>query len=242
MIMRILVLSAVLLSLAAGCTKGNDSTVIAKVNQTKITVSDFKKQLEGLDNLQLEQAAATDPKARKEFLDDLIGIELVVQEAKKQGLDKDPSYKKSMDNIKKDYEEAKTRLERRYHDAARNELFRALLKKELADKASKIEQPTDKEVRDFYNKNADKMVGMGGKKIPLKDVERQIKDRLMQEKQRDLYLAYLKDLRDKAKVTVDDKGMEALASALTAPTMSFQPTLPPASSGEKKSGGPTTSK
>ncbi len=234
MMMRILAISAVLLSLAAGCTKGGDSTVIAKVNQTKITVGDFKKQLEGLDNLQLEQAAATDPKARKEFLEDLIGIELVVQEAKRQGLDKDATYKKSLESIKKDYEETKKRLERRYQDAARNELFRALLKKELADKAAKLEQPSDKDVRDFYTKNADKMVGMDGKKIALKDVERQIKDRLMQEKQRDLYLAYLKSLRDKARVTVDEKNLDALASALSAPSVSFQPATPPAPAAKKE--------
>ncbi len=235
MMMRILAISTVLLSLAVGCTRGGDSTVIAKVNQTKITVGDFKKQLEGLDNLQLEQAAATDPKARKEFLEDLIGIELVVQEAKRQGLDKDASYKKSLESIKKDYEETKKRLERRYRDAARNELFRALLKKELSDKAAKLEQPSDKDVRDFYNKNSDKMVGIDGKKIALKDVERQIRDRLMQEKQRDLYLAYLKSLRDKARVTVDEKNLDVLASALSAPTVSFQPTTPPAPA-EKKGG------
>jgi len=236
MMMRILAIGAVLLSLAAGCTRGSDSTVIAKVNQTKITVGDFKKQLESLDNLQMEQAAATDPKARKEFLEDLIGIELVVQEAKREGLDKDPAYKKSMESMKKDYEDAKRRLERRYQDAARNELFRTMLKKELADKATKLEPPTDKEVKDFYNKNIDKMTGMGGKKLALKDVERQIKDRLMQEKQRDLYLNYLKTLREKAKVTVDEKGMDALASALTAPSASFQPTMPP-QAGEKKDSG-----
>lgn len=237
--MRIVAIGAVLLSLVAGCTKGGDGTVIAKVNQTRITVADFKKQLEGLDNLQVEQAAATDPKARKEFLEDLIGIELVVQEAKRQGLDKDAAYKKSLEGIKKDYEDAKKRLERRYQDAARNELFRSLLKKELADRATKLQPPTDKDVRDFYNKNVDKMVAMGGRKIALKDVERQIKDRLMQERQRDLYLDYLKSLRDKANVTVDEKGMEALASALTAPSVSFQPTTPPAAQPEKKAGEAT---
>jgi len=58
---------------ATGCTKGSDNAVLAKVNQTKITASDFKRQLEGLDNVQLEQAVVTDAKARKEFLEDLIG-------------------------------------------------------------------------------------------------------------------------------------------------------------------------
>ena len=237
--MRIWIIAVItlLFVVVAGCTKGGDKTVVAKVNQTRITVGEYKKQLEGLDNLQFEQAAATDPKARKEFLEDLIGIELVVQEAKRQGLDREAEYKKSLETIKKDYEEAKRRLDRRYQDASRNELFRTLLKKELAEKAKNLSEPTDKEVRDFYAKNADKMVALGGKKIPLKDVERQIKERLMQEKQRELYLSYLKSLRDKAKVTVDEKGLEVLASSLTTPTVSFQPTMPPASAAAPKDAG-----
>jgi peptidyl-prolyl cis-trans isomerase C len=199
---------------AAGCSKTSDNTVIARVNQTKITAGDYKRQLEGLDNFQMEQTVATDEKARTEFLEDLIGIELVLQEAKRQGLDKDPEYKKTLDSIKKDYEEAKRRLAKRYQDASKNELFKVLLKKELADKAAKLEPPTDKEIRDFYEKNRDKMVGMDGKRYSFKDVEPQIKSRLMQEKQRDLYLAYIKSLRDKAKVTVDEKALDALASSL----------------------------
>jgi peptidyl-prolyl cis-trans isomerase C len=229
MMKRLIVVVSVFLSLGVvGCTRGGDNTVIAKVNQSRITVGEFKKQLDSLDNLQFEQAAATDPKARKDFLEDLIGIELVVQEAKRQGLDRDAEYKKSLEAIKKDYEESKKRLERRYQEAARNELFRELLKKELAAKAKSLPEPTDKEIRDFYDKNVDKLSVMSGKKVPLKDVERQIKDRLMQEKQRDLYLAYLKELREKSQVTIDEKGMEVLAASLTAPTLSLQPTLQPA--------------
>jgi peptidyl-prolyl cis-trans isomerase C len=214
MMKHFLAVAAIAILGAAGCSKTSDNTVIARVNQTKITAGDYKRQLEGLDNFQMEQTVATDEKARTEFLEDLIGIELVLQEAKRQGLDKDPEYKKTLDSIKKDYEEAKRRLAKRYQDASKNELFKVLLKKELADKAAKLEPPTDKEIRDFYEKNRDKMVGMDGKRYSFKDVEPQIKSRLMQEKQRDLYLAYIKSLRDKAKVTVDEKALDALASSL----------------------------
>lgn len=218
-----------------GCSKGGDTAVIARVNQTKITGADYKRQLEGLDNFQMEQAVATDTAARKEFLDDLIGIELVLQEAKRQGLDKDADFKKSQEAVKKEYEETKKRLEKRYQDAARNELFKALLKKELADKAGKLAPPTDKETRSFYDKNAAKMVTLDGKRLAYKDVEPQIKQRLFQEKQRDLYLDYIKGLRDKAKVTVDDKALDALASSL-AGTVTLQVPQQPgaAAKGETK--------
>ena len=63
----------------SGCTKGQDGAVVAKVNRSAITTSDFKKQIEELAP-QMQQAVMADPKARKEFLDDLIGI--VLEETK----------------------------------------------------------------------------------------------------------------------------------------------------------------
>jgi recombinational DNA repair ATPase RecF len=62
----------------SGCNKGQDGAVLAKVNRGAITVSDFKKQIEELAP-QMQQAVVADPKARRDFLDDLIGIELVIQ-------------------------------------------------------------------------------------------------------------------------------------------------------------------
>jgi hypothetical protein len=210
-----------------GCSKGDDRAVVARVGQTKITVGDYKRQLEGLENFQMEQAVATDAAARKEFLEDLIGIELVLQEAKRQGLDKDADYKKTMDAIKKEYDETKQRLEKRYREAGRNELFKVVLKKELADRAAKLDPPTDKEISDFYVKNREKMITMDGKRIPLKDVAPQIKNRLLQEKQRDLYLAYIKGLREKANVKVEEKVLDAMASSLSVTATLQVPQLTP---------------
>ena len=104
-----------------GCNKGTNSTVLAKVNRGTITEVDFKKQLEDLTP-QMQQAVATDPKARREFLDDLVGIELVIQEAKRQGLDKDADFKKRQDMMRKE-------LEHRVQEDAKNELFNAVLEK-----------------------------------------------------------------------------------------------------------------
>ncbi|HUJ17193.1 MAG TPA: SurA N-terminal domain-containing protein [Nitrospirota bacterium] len=193
-----------------GCSKGPDSAVIARVNRAKITAADFKRQIEGLDNFQMEQSVASDPKSRKEFLDDLIGIEVVLQEARRQGLDKDPDFKKRQEMLKKE-------MERRVQDDYRNELFNSLLKKELSDKLNKVAQPTDDEVKDYYNKNADKMRTPDGKKLAFKDVEPQLKRRLLAEKQRDLYLEYAKALRAKATITVDEKALDEAAASLQRP-------------------------
>jgi peptidyl-prolyl cis-trans isomerase C len=195
---------------ATGCSKAtssSDNAVLAKINRSTITTSEFKKQLEELAP-QMQQAVMSDPKARKEFLEDLIGIELVLQEAKRQGLDKDAEFKKRQDMLKKE-------LERRVQEDSKNELFNTVLKKEIGEKMSKIAAPTDDEVLDYFNKNRDKINTAAGKKVSLKEVGPQLKMRLTQEKRRDLYLEYAKGLKAKAKITIDDKALEQAATALS---------------------------
>ncbi len=195
---------------AAGCTKSSsDGAVLARVNRGTITVSDFKKQIDDLAP-QMRQAVATDAKARKDFLDDLIGIELVIQEAKRQGLDKDAEFKKRQEMLRKE-------LERRIQDDAKNELFNNLLKKEIGDKLAKVAAPTDQEVRDYYTKNKDKIDTAVGKKVNFKEIEPQLKMRLLQERRRDLYLEYAKNLKAKAKISVDDKALDEATASLMQP-------------------------
>ncbi len=212
----------------AGCSKSSDSAVLARVNRSKITAADFKRQLEDLQP-QMQQAVANDPKARKEFLEDLIGIELVLQEARRQGLDKDAEFKKRQEMLKKE-------MERRVQDDAKNELFNTLLKKELADKLKTIAEPAAQDVRDYYNKNLDKMRGADGKKLAFKDIEPQLKRRMLAEKQRDLYLEYSKGLRAKAKITIDDKALDSTAGSLAQPALpgGLELQTPQAPKAEKK--------
>jgi len=191
----------------SGCNKGQDGAVLAKVNRGAITVSDFKKQIEELAP-QMQQAVVADPKARRDFLDDLIGIELVIQEAKRQGLDKDADYKKRQEQLKKE-------LERRVQEEAKNDLFNSLLKKELGDKMSKVTPPTDQEVQDYFNQNKDKIFQAAGKQIKFKDIEPQLKLRMTQEKRREVYVAFAKGLKAKAKISVDDKAMDTAMAELT---------------------------
>ncbi|MFA5072852.1 MAG: SurA N-terminal domain-containing protein [Nitrospirota bacterium] len=191
------------------CKKGPDNTVLAKVNRTTITAADFKKQFEDLTP-QMQQAVLMDQKLRKDYLEDLIGIELVVQEAKKQGLDKEAEFKKNMEARKKKVEEYKKQLDQQLQTATRDELFNTMLKKDLGEKLKNLPPPTDKEARDFYNKNKDKLKSQDGKPISYKDIEPQIKMRLMQEKQRPLYMEYTKALRDKASISVDEKALETV--------------------------------
>jgi len=192
-----------------GCNKGTNGAVLAKVNRGTITEADFKKQLEDLTP-QMQQAVASDAKARREFLDDLVGIELVIQEAKRQGLDKDAEFKKRQEMMKKE-------LEHRVQEDAKNELFNAVLKKEIGDKMSKVPEPSAQEVRDYYDKNKDKIKNSAGKPLSLKEVEPQLKTRLMQERRRDVYIEYAKSLRDKAKIDVNEKALDAAMASIAQP-------------------------
>jgi peptidyl-prolyl cis-trans isomerase C len=205
-----LVIGSSLLALvvaATGCNKMSDGAVLAHVNRGTITSSDFKKQVEELQP-QMQQAVINDPKARREFLDDLIGIELVIQEAKQQGLDKNAEYKKRQEMLKKE-------LEHRMQEDAKNELFNTVLKKEIGDKLAKIVPPTDQEVREYYNTNKDKIAQAVGKQVSLKEIEPQLKLRIMQEKRRDLYVEYARGLREKSKISVDDKALDAVVSDMS---------------------------
>ena len=210
-----------------GCTKNADNAVVAKVNNAKITAADFKKQLNDLQP-QMQMAVSSDPKARKEFLEDLIGIELVLQEARRLKLDKDPAFMKKQEELEKE-------MKQRIQDAAKNELFNALLKKELLDK---IKQPTDEEVKAYYTAHREEIrKAAGGKDLSWKEAEAQgLKRYVFQINQREAYLEYSKALKAKAKISVDDKALDALVSSLTQPptTGTLPLIMPPAGKEEKK--------
>jgi len=208
--MRKLLVAGLLIAMLAfiGCGKGSDSTVLAKIGRTKITVGDFKKQVDALPP-QMQQAVTSDPRARKDFLNDLIGIEVVLQEAKRQGLDKDAEFKKKQEQYRKD-------KEREIEEGLKNELFNSLLKKEIANK---VAVPTDREVKEYYNKHKNEMRTPDGKILSFKAAEPQLKSWLFNKKQREVYLAYAQGLKAKAKITIDDKALDALSSTLSQPSV-----------------------
>ncbi len=204
---KILILAPVLFFLAlAGCSKDSNNVVLAKINRTKITIGDFQKQIADLPP-QLKQAVAVDPKARQDFLDDLIGIEVVLQEARRQGLHKDEAFVKKQKLFKQE-------MERRLEEQMKNELFNGLFKKELEGKITPV---TDKEVKAYYTEHKKEMRTADGKRMSLKDAAPQLKAWLKQKKQREAYMEYAKELKAKAKITIDEKAMATLSKSLSEP-------------------------
>jgi hypothetical protein len=199
---------ALALALAlAGCNKGTDSAVLAKVNRTTITIADFKKQAQDLDP-QVQPIVATDAKARREYLDQLVGYEVALQEAKRLGLDKDAEYKKRVATFREE-------MERKVQEATKFELLANLVKKELANK---VTAPTDQEVKDYYTKNITRMRTADGRKVSLEQAAPVIKDRMANERQRNAFVDYVKSLKAKATISIDEKVLASLGTDTAAPS------------------------
>jgi len=106
--------------------------VLAEVNGTSITTDDFKKEMENLPPY-LKPMTET-PEGKKEMLETMVIRELIVQQAKKDGVDKSPVVAEKLEDIKK-------RL-----------VVEAYLKKKVEEQSN----ISDADLQKFYNENKDK--------------------------------------------------------------------------------------
>ncbi|MFN7729760.1 MAG: peptidylprolyl isomerase [Bdellovibrio sp.] len=111
----------------SGCiafAQANKDQAVAVVGTKKITVEEFNRKFNEVRNM------AVNPPTKSQFLEDLVRYELGVQEAERRNLEKDPIVQ----------------------DRMKQELYKALLEKELADRVNKI-TVNDKEMEAYYKKN-----------------------------------------------------------------------------------------
>lgn len=95
----ILLATAVLLVLAASfCGKGPEDgqqKIVATVNDYQVTLDDFHRQLNA--ELEFTPEVKLTRAVRKHFLEELIRKELMIQEAKRRGLDTEPDFVRAME-------------------------------------------------------------------------------------------------------------------------------------------------
>ena len=138
------VLTAVLILafvLVLGCSKKDSKNYVAKAGDTIITKEDLDKEIAGLPDFAkklFENGAGIE-----NLVDEIINREILYQEAKKKGYEKDPMYSSRMENAKKAI------------------LINYLLEKEVDKKAVVSEQ----EIKDFYEKNKN-LLKQDGKVVP----------------------------------------------------------------------------
>ena len=121
-------------SILSGCEQKGKSTgpALVKVGKSEITRDDFLKEISRIPEWAREQFSGKEGKEK--LLDEIIKRELVYQDAKRMKLDKDPEYLEKVKEFEK------------------MTLISIILKKEVEDKA-KVD---DAEVKEFFDKNADK--------------------------------------------------------------------------------------
>lgn len=116
-----------------GLTSDQAQKVIAKIGERAITLGEFAKVLDRMD--QFDRLRYQTKERRHELLTDMIDVELLATEAKRRGLDKDPEVE----------------------DAIRQILRDAMLAKARAGIPAPAEIPAE-QVRAYYDANQDKFV------------------------------------------------------------------------------------
>jgi peptidyl-prolyl cis-trans isomerase C len=128
------------------------------------------------------------------FLNELISKELLYQEAKRQGLDKDKRLKRDMEEFRKVW----------------------MVKRLLQEKIEKEAKVPDEEARKYYDANRDdfrvKVPGAGRAELLSFDaVKDLIKQRLASEKQEKVFTAYIEDLKKAAAVDINEEALKDLS-------------------------------
>jgi len=159
--------------------------VLAKVNDEKITVAQFDKELAKVEPTLIREMFREEP---DKLLDRMVVKTLLLQEAKKQGV---------------------SAPVQTYKDAGKNPLppDESIIVEFLGKKFSSPPEVTREEVEGFYKTYKDKM---GGK--PLKEVAPAIEQYIRQAKQQEALEQYLVDLRKNAKVDIDKGRLQKMAT------------------------------
>jgi len=150
--------------------------VLVRVNDEKITVDQFNKELAKVDPPLIREMFREEP---NNLLERMIVKTLLLQEAKKQGVSAP----------------VKT-----YKDAAKNPLppEESIIVQFLEKKFSSPPEVTREEVEGFYKMYKDRMEGK-----PLKEVAPAIEQYIREAKQQQVIAQFLEELRKNAKVDID---------------------------------------
>lgn len=157
-------------------TKSEDAALV--INSYTITANEFNELFKEVN---IEDT----PKARQAFLNNLIARKLLLQEAEREGLDKQKDFLKAVENF------------------WQQSLIKIMVDKKVKEISSTL-QVSDKEVEDFYNgwkaQNPDD-------DTKLNDVRESIMQRLLREKQGNIVNSWIRGLRDKSNVNIEKKAL-----------------------------------
>lgn len=150
-----------------------------KVNDYSLTAAEFNalfSEIKGPEGT---------PQEREQFLDNLIMRKLLLQEAQREGLDKQKDFMQSIENF---WEQS---------------LLKIVVDKKIKEISGSI-TVSDKELQDYYNKWAQENPGTTK---TFDEIRKSIKVPLLKKKQTAAINAWIEDLRKKADIEVDKKAI-----------------------------------
>ncbi|WLD93622.1 SurA N-terminal domain-containing protein [Alkalihalobacillus sp. AL-G] len=189
-----------------------EDKVIALVNGTELKGADYNR---ALSQIQLQyQQMGQDPTTEKaenqikdQILKTLIDFTVVLQDAEKKGykasgeaVEKElTAIKKNFDNDDKKFEEA-LKKNNMTEDELKAQLAKNLTYKTYMEKEIKIEDVSEKEMKDYYNKFKEQTKGK--EPPPYEDVKGQIKIQLESQKKQKKMTEKIKQLKEDAEIAV----------------------------------------
>ena len=177
--------SAVLLLLSlilCACSqeKAEEGKMLARINDFTLTLDGFQRQLAA--ELELEEDFKLTNEAKKEFLEELIRKELLIQEAKKLHLDTRDAFVRA--------------IERYWESTLIRDLIE-LKSKEIQEKT----YVTQEEIEARYKE----MKGSDETLSPLREIQEEISTELQEEKKSYLLEEWISELRKKAKIEINEQ-------------------------------------
>ncbi len=176
------ILPVILFTLLFACSKEkqDDAEVLAKINDFKLTQKEFQYKL--ANEVEMDRDFKLTKEARKDFLEDIIRTELLIQEAKAMNLDKKERFIRTIE---------------KYWEST---LIRDLMEKK-GEEISRTITISQDEIRDRYNN----MKKQGGGLPPLEAVEESIREQLKEEKKTRKLKEWIDGLRKDAKIEINKK-------------------------------------
>jgi len=169
-----------------GCSVSNnspDKRIVAQINKYKMTEEDLKYEFKNTPYDEIELLKTEN--GRKKYLRGLIEKEVLLQEAQRQGIDREKDFMKSIENY---WEQA---------------LLRILIERKSKE-ISSLTHVYDNEIEEYY-KNS-------GENLPFSKVKNEIMVIIKQKKETDAMNAWIDELKNSSYIKVDEKVLESLAT------------------------------
>lgn len=172
-----ILLVSLMLAVLTGCSSGNSddkSKVVAEINRYRMTVNDLKYELQHISAS--EYTAMKAEKEQRKYLDRLVEKELLLQEAQRQGIDREKNFMKSIENY---WEQA---------------LLKLLVERKSKEISLEIYVSND-EIDEYYKKH--------GETLPLTKIKGQIIEAIKQKKETEAMEAWIEQLKKNAYIKIN---------------------------------------